>query len=575
MRLARPIALATALLAVDFPAHAGTRDVPATAVEGTAGAAMNDYLARLVPFGFHGTALVAQRGNVVLHQAYGVADPTTGRPNTTATLFSTGSVTKQFTATAIMKLASEGRLSTDDPMSRYIDGVPDDKRGITLHHLLTHTAGLLPSYGPDTESVARDDFVRRVLHTPLDHPPGETYEYSNAGFTLLAVIVENVTGMPYEDYLRRTLYLPNGMTHTGLTSLDVKGMDVARAHNAGEGFPSAADRPRDAWNLYGNGGQLSTTGDMYRWVRALRAGRLVPPEYRDRMFTRYADEDPDGRCGYGYGWSICDTRRGGDVVWHNGGSTGLWSCAVYQYVDDDAIFIVFTNSTMDGRSPVDRIAINLSRILFGESVDTPPDLSKHVAVDVSPLAGVYALDDGGSFEVTPAANGVAVAPAGQAAMTALFPSPMGDILADANDRTRKMIELIRNGNFDRAGEYVEMEVDADRTAADFLREWWESVEGITTLGGVDLLGARIAGDVQTWIRLRLADRSQTWALYWMMGRCVGIAPAPAPARTLRAVSPRRFVTFGLESGTIVVEFGPDGTMTLRSGDAAVVARRRG
>jgi CubicO group peptidase (beta-lactamase class C family) len=552
---------------------AQAQEIPTTVARGGAGAAMHEYMQRLTALGFHGTVLVAQGDDVVLHQAYGVADPRDGRPNTTGTMFSTGSVTKQFTAAGIMKLASEGRLSVDDPITKYFDGVPEEMRAMTLHHMLTHTAGLHPSYGPDRESISRDDFVERVFDTPLMNPVGDRYEYSNAGYTLLAIIIEKVTGSPYEEYLRETLYLPNGMEHTGLTSLAVTDEMVSRSHNAERDYPSPADRPPDAWHLYGNGGQLSTTADMYRWYRALKEDRLFPGEFKEKMFTRQVAES-EGGCYYGYGWTICDTRRGGDVIWHNGGSRGLWSCAIYQYVDDDAVFIVFSNATMDEMPPCDHVAVNLSRILFDEPVEMPPDLTSPPAVDASAFAGVYDVPEGESLVVTAAPGGVSIVPRGQGAMTALFPSEMAPMLAEYNGRTKAMIEALRAGDFERAGADVEMEPDAELTGAQWLRRWWEGHEAPRTIGRVEILGTRLGDGAETYVRLHFADGAAGYRFHWMMGRCFGIAPADPPARTLFAVSPTRFVGFSLEGGNYEAEFPREGTVVLRTGGGELEGRMR-
>jgi hypothetical protein len=401
---------------------------------------------------------------------------------------------------------------------------------------------------------------------------GARYEYSNAGYTLLAVVIEEVTGRRYEEYLRDTFYRPHGLTHTGLTAIAIDDSLVARSHNARREYRSPADRPGDAWNLYGNGGQLSTTGDMYRWVRALRDGRLVPPEYRDRMFARYAAEGPEERCHYGYGWSICDTRRGGDVIWHNGGSMGLWSCAVYQYVDDDAVFIVFTNSTIDGRSPVDHICVNLSRILFGEPVDLPPAVYAATEVDAAPFAGTWGFGTEVAIVVTPGDAAVEVMPVGQSAMAAVFPSSMSDMLPKYNGKTRALVEALRAGEFDRAGRDVEMEPGSPRTGAEWLRGWWESIDGIDRLEEVEVLGTKFVGAAKTYTRLHLPQGTRDYCFHWMMGRCVGIAPAEPPKRIFQAVAPDRFVAFGMED-SVELEFSSNGTARLTSGERTLEGRR--
>jgi CubicO group peptidase (beta-lactamase class C family) len=159
--------------------------------------------------------LVARDGEVLLHRGYGMADAEAGVPNGPETVYDIGSITKPVTALAILALEEEGRLRTTDPITRFFPEVPEDKRGITLHHLLTHSAGLIGDLGGDYEAMPRDTLVRRALASGLRWAPGTRYAYSNLGYSLLGAVVEIASGEPYEQYLRDRILLPAGMERTG------------------------------------------------------------------------------------------------------------------------------------------------------------------------------------------------------------------------------------------------------------------------------------------------------------------------------------------------------------------------
>ena len=159
------------------------------------------YLSRSVPFGFSGALLVEEGGKVVLNKGYGLAVRSNNIPNTADTVFSVGSLTKQFTAAGIMKLEMMGKLNTEDRLDKYFENVPEDKEAITLHHLLTHTSGVVDAVGPDYQELEREDLVKKVFAEPLQHPPGEEFAYSNAGYSLLAAVIEKVSGQKYEEFL--------------------------------------------------------------------------------------------------------------------------------------------------------------------------------------------------------------------------------------------------------------------------------------------------------------------------------------------------------------------------------------
>ena len=259
------------------------------------------------------------------------ASPTTplGSPASCDTVYDIGSLTKQFTAAAVVKLEMLGRLDVHDPISDWLGPVPADKAAITVQQLLTHTSGLVDTLGDDYQRLTRRQLVARALASPLRTAPGTAYHYSNVGYSLLAVIIERASGTSYERFLARQLFRPAHMTQTGYTLPDWQRSDVAVEYDAlgrpqGRPFdhPWAADGPW--WNLRGNGGILSTARDLARWHRALLDHRVLDRRAQRELFRPRVPEQPSGQSWYGYGWVLLDTAVG-PVAWHNGGNG--WSYA--------------------------------------------------------------------------------------------------------------------------------------------------------------------------------------------------------------------------------------------------------
>jgi len=362
--------------------------------------ALDDYMSRLPALDVSGALLVAKDGKIVLSKGYGLADREKNKPYTNATVFSTGSITKQFTAAAIMKLQEAGRLSVDDTLDKFFDDVPDDKARISLHHLLTHTSGLEPFLGDDFDTTAtRAWIIRAALGSELSSLPGERYEYSNVGYSLLAAVIEIVSERSYEEFLVEEILKPAGLTRTGYTIPDWSGMTIAQGYEGDEPWGTVLDKPWLAdgpgWNLRGNGGIHSTLVDMYRWHQALLGDRVLNAASRERMFTPFADEG-GGESHYGYGWSIATTPRNTKVIAHNGGNQ-VFFADVRRYVDEDVVLIFATNTASAGAEWVSEI---VPSIIFGEDYVVPPKIARIDPERARSLAGEYALPSGEIVAIT-------------------------------------------------------------------------------------------------------------------------------------------------------------------------------
>ena len=362
-------------------------------------------MSRLEAFGFSGSLLVARDGRVILEKGYGFADREKGVPFTAETVFDIGSITKQLTAAAILKLEMEGKLKVTDPLSKHFEGVPEDKRGITLHHLLTHSAGLVDILGGDYEEMPRDRLVREALASKLLWPPGADYQYSNLGYSLLAIVVEKVSAQPYETFLQERLLKPAGLTLTGYRGpkWDLAKLAHGYSRRGPWGTPLdhawAPDGPW--WNLRGNGGILSTVGELYKWHRALEGEAILSKEAKAKLQAPHVAEG--GGTHYGYGWSVAKTSRGTTLVSHNGGN-GIFAADFHRYVDEGVVIAIGSN-----RSDFSSIATVplISRLVVGGDVQMPPEPMKMETKALERYLGSYALPAGGRLVVAaaPASTG--------------------------------------------------------------------------------------------------------------------------------------------------------------------------
>jgi len=268
-----------------------------------------------------GFFMIGREGKIMFQQGLGFADRDQQIPFDDHTLFSIGSITKSFTATAILVLMEKGKLDPKDPITKYFENVPDDKKEITLHQLLTHSAGLPGAIGDDYEILSAVDFQKRVWSTPLLFAPGKDYSYSNVGYSLLGMIVEKISGMTYSAFLEKNIFQPAGMITAGYTHPKADYKKLAHGYFAdGRDWGTAKDKQWDgaepSWHLKANGGLLMSAIDMYQWYLALRNHTVLKPETLKLQTTPHVKEGEMDSY-YGYGFVVSPD---GEVVQHNGGN---------------------------------------------------------------------------------------------------------------------------------------------------------------------------------------------------------------------------------------------------------------
>lgn len=330
------------------------------------GQRLDHYFTKAVANGFAGSALVARRGTILLAKGYGQADRESEAPETAQTVFDIGSITKQFTAAAILKLEMQGKLSVEDPLTKFFKQVPEDKKGITLRQLLTHTAGFADSLGDDYDPIGRDAFVDLALKSKLVLGPGEGYRYSNVGYSLLGIVVELASGAGYERYLYDNLWKPAGMEHTGYLRPRYAKGDLAVAYGGAERWGTPLDHPwlpdGPGWHLRANGGVLSTPADLYRWFQAMRAEKILSPEATRQFLTAHVQEDSERGSFYSFGWVVERTSRGTPFIWHNGGNG--FSSAFMGFEPKEGV-VVIVSSNVSGKV-ADVYADRVEKLLSGE-----------------------------------------------------------------------------------------------------------------------------------------------------------------------------------------------------------------
>lgn len=322
------------------------------------------YLNNIEKAGFSGTVLVALDGKKVISKGYGFRNAALNLKNTPATILDIGSVTKQFTAAAILKLEMQGKLSTDDKLVKYFNNVPKDKSEITIHQLLRHSAGLPSVVGGDFERITETEFIERVMQAPLKFPSGTRFSYSNVGYSLLAMIIEKVSGASYEQFLYENLWKPAGMESTGYKrpkfDKDLIAMGYREDKEWGKPIDKEWDKDAPYWHLKGNGGILSTTEDLYKWNLALLGERILSEAVKEKYYHPQLRPDENDNPYYAYGWDILKTKRNTILTRHNG-ANGIFYADFYRYIDEGVAIIMLSNKANPNFREID---LEISKIIF-------------------------------------------------------------------------------------------------------------------------------------------------------------------------------------------------------------------
>ena len=337
---------------------------------------------------FMGSVLVARGGDVLFSKSYGSANLEWDIPNTPATKFRLGSITKQFTAAAILLLEERGKLKIEDTVKTHLPDAPAAWDKITIFHVLTHTSGI-PSFTEFSEyremkmfDTPAEQIVAKFRGRPLEFEPGEKMEYSNSGYVLLGYLVEKVSSQGYAEFVQENIFKPLGMKDSGYDS------NSAIIPRRASGYSSGPEGPVNAGFIHmsiphGAGALYSTTEDLLRWEQALFGGKLLSAEALQKMTTPFKDD-------YGLGLLIkqVDGRK---RIWHGGGIEGFNTSLAY-YPDSKITAVVLAN--LNGRTP-DQLSLQLGKLGHGEAVQLASE-RQEITIPRETLAAYV-----GTYELTP------------------------------------------------------------------------------------------------------------------------------------------------------------------------------
>jgi CubicO group peptidase (beta-lactamase class C family) len=400
--------------------------------------------------------LVAKDGNILYKKAFGYANIAKKTLATPETKFRIGSITKQFTAAAILKLQEDGKLKVTDKLSKYI---PDFPRGeeVTLHHLLTHTSGIHSYTGKDdfekrvVGPVTTEELIAYFKNDPYDFNPGEQYMYNNSGYFLLGYIIEKVTGKSYAQYLKESFFTPLHMYNTGVhaswLSLDKEAQGYANTD--GKYVPSLN------WNMAwagGAGALYSTVDDLYKWNEAIFTGKVLEDKSLKAALTSVVlnnGNTPPSK--YGYGWGL-NEYRGQTVIGHSGGLHGFIS-QLARYTNENLTVVLLTNITPP------EVNMNPNTVaeyfLWDKLIQQSSYTTQAVSVgDVSIYTGRYDFQNGAVMTITAEGKDLYAQLSGQNKFP-IFPSAPDEYFWKVVDAKIKFMKdekgVVSHGHFVQGG----------------------------------------------------------------------------------------------------------------------------
>lgn len=330
------------------------------------------YLKSGIHHGFSGALTIIKNDSIKLQEGYGFANRKQQIPNSATTIYDIGSNTKQFTATAILKLAELGKLKLDDSIALYFKNIPEDKRSITLHQLLTHSSGLIDRMGNDFEKTSTKPFFKQLFLSKLLFRPGKQFHYSNTGYSVLGRVIELVSGTSYESFLQKHLFHPAGMYQTGYLLPKWRNSKLASSYNRGI-LPSNSpilkyQKDQEiSWHLKANGGINSTQTDLALWFKALKTNKILSKKSLNKGTTPYIFY-PNSRLQYGYGWTIRTLKTVGKRIAHNG-SNGAFAHSLLWYPQQKLYISYITNANSD---EVEFLGYRIAKMLLDPEYAPPP-----------------------------------------------------------------------------------------------------------------------------------------------------------------------------------------------------------
>ena len=344
------------------------------------------------------TVLVAKKGDIIYHKAFGMANMELDVPMETDMVFEIASITKQFTAVSILMLMEQGKLNLDDDITKFIKDYPTDGHHISIHHLLTHTSGIksytsMESWMP----IWRKDLQpKEIIHffkdEPMDFVPGEKWQYNNSAYFILGYIIEKASGQTYEEFVEQNIFKPLDMQSSRYGSQSEIIKKRAYGYQKNEVYVNA--EYLSLTQPYAAGSLMSTVKDLFIWNRAIRTHKLVKQESIELAFTNHALNNGE-KINYGYGWGLNEIN-GSPTIEHSGGIFGYSTNAIY-LPDEDVFVAIYANCDC---SETESVSTRMTAIAIEKPYPETKDLIAIDHSDLEKLVGIYDFTDGTSRIIT-------------------------------------------------------------------------------------------------------------------------------------------------------------------------------
>lgn len=547
--------------------------------DGETAAVVDAFVRRCEIFGFSGQVLAVKAGAIVSHRAYGWANRKRNRRMAMNTPIGIASMSKQYTAAAVMKLAEAGRLSLDEPIGRHLKDAPPDKAALTLHQLLTHTSGMPPGdLSADFELTSRQAVIAKAYAAPLR--TAGVWRYSNAGYNLVAAVIEKASGRAYEAFLHEALFKPAGLTATGFAEDPLMRRQAARAYNGWVDNGGPADWPRPNLRPWGGGTVFSTAMDTYRWQQALAAGRVLSGASVAALTAPHVRPEPDAPYAYSYGGFV-EPGEHGLFIERSGDWEQGYNAAWHTWPQDDLSLIILSNATGGaGQSMRQAVQGDVEKILRGAAPEMPPVAAPTTAASRRQRQGDYG--EGGRVDIRLIDDGAQLWAGAESQkgieLLGAYNATVRAGLTKAAERTERLLTGLQRGD---QGAYAEVLMERSDLVSDYWGEWSELTATHGPLRSWRVVGAVKAGrGAQATARLVFERKSMSMGFFWSeggSGRLQG-SSADIPTRPpLAYVVSESGVGYDPVSGlTSRAQFAADGgamTMTF-STDAGVVSLRK-
>ncbi|MEO8665877.1 MAG: serine hydrolase [Ignavibacteria bacterium] len=522
-------------------------------------------------FGFSGAVLVVKDGEIILSKGYGYSNKGMVLYNTPQTLFYIGSVSKPITALGIMKLAEEERINIYDPITKYFKDVPEDKAGINVQMLLTHTSGFEDTYSVDNISD-RSLAIKTILNeTPIIGAPGEKYNYSGDNYTLLAAIIEIVSGERYEAFITDNVLKPSGIDHLSFSG-HLADLNIEEFASTSENSPYKSLKNIPAtWGRKGRAGIILSVEDLYKLDKAITENKILSAvSIANVLSPKLKNEVGEN---YGLGFTIGVTSRDTKVFGHSGDDDGIGHNVVYlDFPEEDVKIFVASNSSNNGlyygSSWSEVISPMLQRFLFKPDNNYANDrlfyneFINYSSTNVEQFEGVY---DAGQTQYHVWINSedkLIVSPVGEPAAKEIGFSAA---YSEKNSLANKILAQTSYDHYSllRASSKDDATFEKTRTV---MRSVWKSLkekygepEKIEVLGTANIWSANYQSDIATWFKIYFKEGTKLYRLEWdANGKVTGLGGSRLPypvMYTLNAIAKKEFIGFDAANGkTIAVNF---------------------